>query len=786
MNKSYRTIWCEKTGTYVAAAETTRARSRKIGGSILAAVAMLLGGEMEMARAGELDGGTTTITDKDLQLVIGPGAQTTYAKNVAIGPNAQALGGAYDGGYNTAIGYGAHAQTSSGDWGFNTAIGASSVATGYNNTALGAEASATAGNSTAVGQGASATALNSVALGRNAVADRATTVSVGNSSTQRQVVNMAKGTADTDAVNVSQLKGVTTALGGGAAVNANGTILAPAYAVAGGTQSDVGAALSALDAATVQFNGTGGGANVLGKKIVNVGAGALSASSTDAVNGSQLFATNQQVSTNTSNIANNTSAITTLTNNINSGEVGLVLQDQVNRTITVAKDKDGDLVDITGSAGTRQLTGVRSGRVTATSTDAVNGSQLYATNQQVSANTTNIANATTAITNLTNNISNGEVGLVLQDQTTRTITVAKDKDGDQVDFTGTNGARQLNGVADGTVAAGSLFAVNGGQLYGVSSSIAAALGGGSVVNQDGTISAPTYNVGGTTVNTVAGAITNIDSRVTTVENSVTNITNQINNGEVGLVKQDAATGNITVAADKGGNVIDVSGTDGDRKITGVADGTIGEGSTDLVNGGQIYELTQQLGNVSTATSYFTADGANDGSDKAVVQTGTNGVAIGANASVQANNSVALGAGSVADRADTVSVGSAGAERQITNVARATQDTDAVNLGQLKDYSSQVTNNAVSQANAYTNQMTDAVRQDANAGVAAAMAMAGLPQATLPGKGMVAMAGSTYEGQSALALGVSRMSQSGKWVVKLTGSTNTRGNAGVTVGAGFHW
>ncbi|MNT77217.1 hypothetical protein D3C72_2163090 [compost metagenome] len=67
-----------------------------------------------------------------------------------------------------------------------------------------------------------------------------------------------------------------------------------------------------------------------------------------------------------------------------------------------------------------------------------------------------------------------------------------------------------------------------------------------------------------------------------------------------------------------------------------------------------------------------------------------------------------------------------------------------------------------------------------------MALAGLPQSVLPGKGMVAMAGSTYGGASALALGVSKLSDSGKWVYKGSVTTNTRGNVGATIGAGFHW
>ncbi|MEM5381969.1 hypothetical protein, partial [Paraburkholderia azotifigens] len=82
------------------------------------------------------------------------------------------------------------------------------------------------------------------------------------------------------------------------------------------------------------------------------------------------------------------------------------------------------------------------------------------------------------------------------DATTRNITVAKDTDGTLVDFTGTAGVRKLTGVANGDVNATSVDAVNGSQLYNVAQSTANAIGGGSTVNSDGTISNPAYVIDG--------------------------------------------------------------------------------------------------------------------------------------------------------------------------------------------------------------------------------------------------------------------------------------------------
>jgi autotransporter adhesin len=90
------------------------------------------------------------------------------------------------------------------------------------------------------------------------------------------------------------------------------------------------------------------------------------------------------------------------------------------------------------------------------------------------------------------------------------------------------------------------------------------------------------------------------------------------------------------------------------------------------------------------------------------------------------------------------------------------------------------------ANDYTDSKTKGTRRDACAGTAWALAVAGLPQAVLPGRGMVALGGGTYGGQSAVAIGVSQLSENGIWPYKVSGTTSARGQFGVSVGAGMHW
>lgn len=259
---------------------------------------------------------------------------------------------------------------------------------------------------------------------------------------------------------------------------------------------------------------------------------------------------------------------------------------------------------------------------------------------------------------------------------------------------------------------------------------------------------------------------------------------------------------------------------GNRQITGVA---AGSEDSDAVNVAQLKGVDQKIAAVSGDVSQVTnevkvvdarvtqvergdagmfrvnqgntavapqAGGLDSvaGGSGAVASAGSS-VAIGTRASASRENSVALGANAVADRDNSVSVGSAGAERQITNVAAGTQDTDAVNLAQLNSSVNGITSNA----NSYTDQRFAELKNDLyeqddilSAGIAGAMAMASLPQPYAPGASMTAAGLSSYRGQSALAIGVSRISDSGSWVTKLQGNTNSQGDLGLSVGIGYQW
>ncbi|BAO89726.1 ESPR-type extended signal peptide-containing protein [Caballeronia cordobensis] len=281
------------------------------------------------------------------------------------------------------------------------------------------------------------------------------------------------------------------------------------------------------------------------------------------------------------------------------------------------------------------------------------------------------------------------------------------------------GGTAIDNVAPGVISSNSLYAVNGSQLHAMAASVGQSLGGGAGVAQDGTWRAPSYVIGKATYSNVGDALTGIDGRVTNIEGSVSSIHQQISTGEIGLVRQDAQSGAITVAAERNGTTVDLTGQDGARQLTGVANGEVSASSTDAVNGSQIYALSREMGAVNL---------------------------------------------------------------NMTAHAQTMQDMAT----QTNAYTDQRVSAALESANSYADKLVGSARSDASGGTAAAMALAGLPQSVQYGRNLVGVAGATYDGQSAVAVGLSRVSGTGRWVFKGSASTNTRGYYGVAVGAGRHW
>ncbi|EFV3690552.1 autotransporter adhesin SadA [Salmonella enterica] len=758
------------------------------------------------------------------------------------------------------------------------------------------------------------------------------------SSTTNKITNVAAGElseGSTDAVNGSQLFETnekvdqnTTDI---AANTTNITQNSTAIENLNTSVSDINTSITGLtdnallwDEDIGAFSANHGGSI---SKITNVAAGALSEDSTDAVNGSQLYETNQKVDQNTSAIADINTSITNLGTDALSWD-----------------DEEGAFSASHGTSGTNKITNVAAGEIASDSTDAVNGSQLYETNLLISQYNESISQLAgdTSETYITENgtgvkyirtndnglegqdayatgngatavgynaVASGASSLALGENSSSSIdgsialgsgstsnraissgirATSVTSDGVVIGYNttdrellgalslGTDGVsyRQITNVADGSEAQD---AVTVRQLQNAIGAVATtptkyyhansteedslavgtdslAMGAKTIVNADAGI--------GIGLNTLV--MVDAINGIAIGSNARANHANSIAMGNGSQTTRGAQTDYTAYNMDAPQNSVgefSVGSEDGQRQITNVA---AGSADTDAVNVSQLKVTdsrvaanTESINNLNTQVSSLdtrvtniensVGDIVTTGSTK-YFKTNTDGVdanaqgkdsvAIGSDSIAAAENSVALGTNSVADEANTVSVGSSTQQRRITNVAAGVNNTDAVNVAQLKaseagsvryetnadgsvNYSvlnlgdgsggttrignvSAAVNDtdavnyaqlkrSVEEANTYTDQKMGemnskikGVENKMSGGIASAMAMAGLPQAYAPGANMTSIAGGTFNGESAVAIGVSMVSESGGWVYKLQGTSNSQGDYSAAIGAGFQW
>ena len=693
--------------------------------------------------------------------------------------------------------------------------------------------------------------------------DSSKSYSASRAGVTSKITNIAAGAlsaTSTDAVNGSQLYGVSNsvvdALGGGSTMNADGTINAPTYSIANTDYSNIGDALSAIDASlddSLLWDASAGAFSAAhgtdtASKITNVANGRIAADSTDAVNGSQLFTTNQmitQIAGNTSNtyVEEHGAGV----NYIRTNDTGLVFEDAMASGIGATAVGYNSVASATGSVAIGQdsrsdiESGVALGSGSVSDRVIVKGSR----NTSVTGNGVVIGYDTTD-GELLGALSIGDDGKYRQ-----IINVA---DGSEAHDAVT--VRQLQN-AIGSVATTPTKYYHANSTAEDSLAVgedSLAIGAKTIVNGDAGI--------GIGLNTLV--LADAINGIAIGSNAHANHANSIAMGNGSETTRGAQTGYTAYNMDAPQNSVgefSVGSEDGQRQITNVA---AGSQDTDAVNVGQlkvtdaqvaqntqsITNLNTQVGNLDTrvstlengmgdiittgSTKYFKAN--TTGVD-ANAQ-GKDSVAIGSGSIAAADNSVALGTGSEANEENTVSVGSSTNQRRITNVAAGKNDTDAVNVAQLKsseagsvrydtksdgsvDYSNislgdgkggttrisnvsaGVNNNdavnyaqlkqSVQETKQYTDQRMvemdnklSKTESKLSGGIASAMAMTGLPQAYTPGASMTCIGGGTYNGESAVALGVSMVSANGRWVYKLQGSTNSQGEYSAAVGAGIQW
>lgn len=756
------------------------------------------------------------------------------------------------------------------------------------------------------------------------------------------VANGAVSSTSSDAINGSQLYGVSDyiadALGGNAVVNADGSITTPTYAIAGGSYDNVGDALEAIDTTlddALLWDETANGGNgafsaAHGKDktasvITNVANGAVSATSSDAINGSQLYSTNKYIADALGgdaevNADGTITAPTYTIANTDYNNVGEALD---------ALDNNALLWDATANNGAGAysashdgkasiITNVADGNIGEDSTDAINGSQLNATNMMIQQNS-EIINQLAGDTSKNyigdngagiNYVRTNDSGLAFNDASAAGIgstavgynTVAKGdssvaighgsnsivetsialgsesvssrlivkgsrntrvtENGVEIGYDTTDGEllgalsigddgkyRQIINVADGSEAHDAVtvrqlqnaigaVATTPTKYYHANSTAEDSLAVGEDSLAMGAKTIVNGNAGiGIGLNTLV--LADAINGIAIGSNARANHADSIAMGNGSQTTRGAQTNYTAYNMDAPQNSVgefSVGSEDGQRQITNVA---AGSADTDAVNVGQlkvtdaqVSQNTQSITNLNTqvtnldtrvtniengigdivttgSTKYFKTN--TDGAD-ANAQ-GKDSVAIGSGSIAAADNSVALGTGSVADEENTISVGSSTNQRRITNVAAGVNATDAVNVSQLKsseaggvrydtkadgsiDYSNitlgggnggttrisnvsaGVNNNdavnyaqlkqSVQETKQYTDQRMvemdnklSKTESKLSGGIASAMAMTGLPQAYTPGASMASIGGGTYNGESAVALGVSMVSANGR-------------------------
>ncbi|HAX5109003.1 TPA: adhesin [Escherichia coli] len=777
------------------------------------------------------------------------------------------------------------------------------------------------------------------------------------------VANGAVSSTSSDAINGSQLYGVSDyiadALGGNAVVNTDGSITTPTYAIAGGSYNNVGDALEAIDTTlddallwdTTANGGNGAFSAAHGKDktasvITNVANGAVSATSSDAINGSQLYSTNKYIADALGgdaevNADGTITAPTYTIANTDYNNVGEALDALDNNALLW--DEDAGAYNASHDGNASKITNVAAGDLSTTSTDAVNGSQLNATNilvtqnsqmiNQLAGNTSetyieengaginyvrtndsglafNDASAagigstavgynsvadgdnSVAIGHGSNSIVETSIALGSESVSSRVIVkgsrnTSVSEEGVVIGYDTTDGEllgalsigddgkyRQIINVADGSEAHDAVtvrqlqnaigaVATTPTKYYHANSTAEDSLAVGEDSLAMGAKTIVNGNAGiGIGLNTLV--LADAINGIAIGSNARANHANSIAMGNGSQTTRGAQTGYTAYNMDAPQNSVgefSVGSEDGQRQITNVA---AGSADTDAVNVGQlkvtdervaqntqsITNLNNQVTNLDTrvaniengigdivttgSTKYFKTN--TDGVD-ANAQ-GKDSVAIGSGSIAAADNSVALGTGSVANEENTISVGSSTNQRRITNVAAGVNATDAVNVSQLKsseaggvrydtkadgsvDYSNitlgggnggttrisnvsaGVNNNdavnyaqlkqSVQETKQYTDQRMvemdnklSKTESKLSGGIASAMAMTGLPQAYTPGASMASIGGGTYNGESAVALGVSMVSANGRWVYKLQGSTNSQGEYSAALGAGIQW
>jgi len=639
------------------------------------------------------EGATAESVAYGVSTALGHNAKSYNGQSVAVGFDARAgvdaAGNKVDN-LNAGVSLGSRSRSGNGAVAAGlqaSAVGDRAIAIGHeasadviHATAIGFQSKASAGQATALGRGTQASASYSTAMGNLAHASAESAVAIGDRSLAQHNGSVALG---------------------------NGSQTSAAYQISVGSAS-------------------------IKRKLVNLADGALTASSTEAMTGKQLNATNTNVTTaqNAANTAQvtatgaKTAADSALTKA--NALAGLVSQVSATGNVRLGSENTGTVLDVRNKANAnRSISGVADATLSNSSTEAVTGRQLTATNSNVTTaqNAANAAQTTATAARTTADNALGRAtalsGLVSQVSATGNMRLGADNAGTVVDVANKDGAkRRINNVANGVLSSTSTDVVTGQQLH--------------ATNQTASSQGQSLALHGQQLAAHTQSLAAQDQRVATNRADIDQLRTDVDNFDPDL------DGVVKFSADR--LLVDMEGA----RVSGVAAGDVSSAaSTDAVNGGQLFATNSRigalelkdrlidfgkeagaaeaesgsfgvaLGNGAQASirteggtavgSYSSALGKNSvalGRGSLVEEVAEGGFALGAGASVSqysgvalgsysevraaAVNSVALGANSVAEEGEVVSIGSSTLKRRVTNVARGISGDNAATIAQLSE------------------------------------------------------------------------------------------------------
>ena len=414
--------------------------------------------------------------------------------------------------------------------------------------------------------------------------------------------------------------------------------------------------------------------------------------------------------------------------------------------------------------GETKLTGIAAGDISPTSSDAVNGAQIYGLNRGATTKVENVTIGGNTYNNVivSNDGKNTPLLKTYNTQDRRTVLTNSvyeaiyNMNEYGIKFfhvnDGTESAKK-EGHSENDSSASGKYATAIGALSDASGQNAVAMGFGSKVTGDNSIAIGTGN------------------KVDAAKSGAFGDPNIINGKDVNNV---AVSGSYAVGND---NIIDSSNT------FVLGNDINNKGNSTPV--GHTVENSVYLGNKTTARG---GDGSQTAKLKNIKHDGSEGTTTTAGSIGTVNeatvNGVTYGGFAGAKGHGVVSVGAADAERRIQNVAAgeiSATSTDAINGSQLYSISSRLGNNM--------NRLNDRINKvgkRADAGTASAIATANLLQSYRPGLSAATAAVGEYHGQSAIAVGYSRLSDNGKYGVKFSLGANTQGNVGAGAGVAYFW